>query len=75
MLTSSQKTQVQAQFHTCVSTRMRSWHMVAVTFLIFIEEMLNFPVEDEDFTQLCLHTQLNLLLNLTEFLTTACICT
>lgn len=45
MLTSSQKTQVQAQSHTCVSTRMRSWHMVAVTFLIFIEEMLNFQLK------------------------------
>lgn len=33
MLTKSQKTQVQAQYHTCVSTKMRSWHTIAVTVI------------------------------------------
>lgn len=36
MLTSSQKTQVQAQFHTCVSTEMRSWHTNAVTVIYYV---------------------------------------
>lgn len=33
ILTSSQKIQVQAQLHTCVGAKKRSWHSVAVTVI------------------------------------------
>lgn len=52
MLTSSQKTQVCEHSSTPVSVP--KWgagtQFLSLLFMIFIEEMLNFPIEDEDFT-------------------------
>lgn len=36
METSSQKIPVQAQFHTCVGTKMRSWHTITVTVIYYV---------------------------------------
>lgn len=36
MLTRSQRNQVQAQFHTCVSTKRSSWHTIAATVIYYV---------------------------------------
>lgn len=51
LLMRSQKTQVQAQFHTCVSAGRRSWHTIAV--ISYVHCGNTSPAEDEDFIMLC----------------------
>lgn len=51
LLIRSQKTQVQAQFHTCVSAGRRSWHMITV--ISYVHCGNTSPAEDEDFIMLC----------------------